>query len=50
MKKKNPEVTVREATQDDIPALVQLNRAAYPALAEENVVSKDQRRRTAAHG
>lgn len=31
-------VEVRQATRDDIPALVALNRAAYPTLAEENVV------------
>ncbi len=31
-------VRVREATPRDIPALVQLNRAAYPTMAEDNVV------------
>lgn len=31
-------VTVRLARHDDIPALVALNKAAYPVLAEENVV------------
>lgn len=35
---KKPRVRVREATRADIPALVALNRAAYPALAEDNVV------------
>ena len=29
---------VRPATGDDIPALVRLNRAAYPTLAEDNIV------------
>jgi len=36
-KKKLP-VKIRETTRDDIPALMALNRAAYPTLAEENVV------------
>lgn len=31
-------IHVRLATSDDIPALVALNRAAYPTMAEENVV------------
>lgn len=31
-------VRVREATRTDIPALVELNLAAYPVLASENVV------------
>ena len=31
-------VRVREATRDDIPRLMELNRAAYPVLADENVV------------
>lgn len=35
---KSRPVTVREATRADIPALVELNRAAYPTLAEDNVV------------
>jgi predicted amidohydrolase/GNAT superfamily N-acetyltransferase len=38
MKKRRAAVTVREATRDDIPALIELNRAAYPVLANENVV------------
>jgi predicted amidohydrolase/GNAT superfamily N-acetyltransferase len=38
MSKKNAPVKVREATRDDIPKLVQLNRTAYPTMAEENVV------------
>jgi len=36
--KKKAAVHVREATRSDVPVLVALNRAAYPALAEENVV------------
>ena len=31
-------VKIRETTRDDIPVLMALNRAAYPTLAEENVV------------
>ncbi|MCW5555856.1 MAG: bifunctional GNAT family N-acetyltransferase/carbon-nitrogen hydrolase family protein [Verrucomicrobiae bacterium] len=31
-------VKVREASRQDIPALVELNRASYPTMAEENVV------------
>ena len=31
-------VRIRRATKNDIPKLVELNRAAYPALANENVV------------
>lgn len=38
MPKNVPHVKVREATRDDIPALLELNRAAYPGLAGENVV------------
>lgn len=36
--KKPATVRVREATRKDIPALMALNRAAYPVLAGENVV------------
>ncbi len=36
--KKKDTVTLREATRADIPALVELNKVAYPLLAEENVV------------
>lgn len=36
-KKKAP-VKIREATRADIPALLALNRAAYPVLANDNVV------------
>ncbi|HMP81494.1 MAG TPA: bifunctional GNAT family N-acetyltransferase/carbon-nitrogen hydrolase family protein [Verrucomicrobiota bacterium] len=36
--KPQAKVKVREATRDDIPALMALNRAAYPVLAGENVV------------
>ncbi len=38
MPKKKHEVTVREATRADIPALIELNTIAYPVLANENVV------------
>lgn len=31
-------ILVRQATRDDIPALMALNRAAYPTLAQENIV------------
>jgi predicted amidohydrolase/GNAT superfamily N-acetyltransferase len=36
--KKRIPIKVREATRADVPALVELNKAAYPQLAEENVV------------
>lgn len=36
--KKKMTLTLREATRADIPALVALNRAAYPTMAEDNVV------------
>jgi predicted amidohydrolase/GNAT superfamily N-acetyltransferase len=38
MAKKTPNLVIREATRDDIPALVELNKAAYPVLAKENIV------------
>jgi predicted amidohydrolase/GNAT superfamily N-acetyltransferase len=38
MKTINPRIVVREATRADIPALVELNKLAYPVLAAENVV------------
>ncbi len=38
MAKKKIEVSVRRATKADIPRLMALNRAAYPVMAEENVV------------
>jgi ribosomal protein S18 acetylase RimI-like enzyme len=38
MSKKKVAVKIREATRDDVPALLALNRAAYPVLAGENVV------------
>lgn len=38
MPKKKLPIKIREATRDDIPALLALNRAAYPVLASENVV------------
>ncbi len=33
-----PNVHVRQATESDIPALIQLNKAAYPTMAEDNIV------------
>lgn len=36
--KKTITIRVREATRQDIPALMELNRAAYPVLAADNVV------------
>ncbi len=36
--KEKPTVTCRLATASDIPALVALNRAAYPTMAEDNAV------------
>jgi predicted amidohydrolase/GNAT superfamily N-acetyltransferase len=33
-----PEIKIRQATSADIPALVTLNRVAYPTLAEDNIV------------
>jgi hypothetical protein len=38
MPAKKAVVRVREASRQDIPALIELNRAAYPGLASENVV------------
>jgi predicted amidohydrolase/ribosomal protein S18 acetylase RimI-like enzyme len=38
MSKKKAPVKIREATRDDVPALMALNRAAYPVLAGDNVV------------
>jgi len=38
MTKAKPHVKIREATRADVPALIELNRAAYPVLAGENVV------------
>ena len=34
----NSQVQVRQATETDVPALVSLNKAAYPTLAEDNIV------------
>ena len=31
-------ILIREATLEDIPALIELNRVAYPILAQENVI------------
>jgi len=36
--KKNSEVHVRPARQEDLPALVKLNLEAYPQMAQDNVV------------
>lgn len=36
--KKSSSVKIREATRADIPVLMALNRAAYPVLANDNVV------------
>jgi predicted amidohydrolase/GNAT superfamily N-acetyltransferase len=33
-----PNIHVRQATEADIPALVRLNKAAYPTMAEDNIV------------
>lgn len=38
MPKKKTSVKVREASRKDIPELIELNRAAYPVMANENVV------------
>ena len=38
MSKKKLPVKIRQATRDDIPQLLTLNRAAYPVLANDNVV------------
>lgn len=32
------QITVRQARFDDIPALIELNRASYPDMAKENIV------------
>jgi predicted amidohydrolase/GNAT superfamily N-acetyltransferase len=37
-KKAKSDVLIREATRKDIPSLIQLNRDAYPVLANENIV------------
>jgi len=38
MTKKKSRIKVRQAERGDVPALVELNRASYPGLAQENVV------------
>lgn len=38
MTKNKNTIKVRQATKNDIPRLLELNRAAYPVLASENVV------------
>jgi predicted N-acetyltransferase YhbS len=40
-----PRVSIRTSTLHDIPALVALNRAAYPDLAEQDVVFTDEQLR-----
>jgi GNAT superfamily N-acetyltransferase len=40
-----PRVTTRRATDRDVPALVALNRAAYPDLAEQEVVFLEEQLR-----
>ncbi len=41
MPKTQSTVKIREATLDDIPALIELNRVAYPVLAQENIIWGD---------
>ncbi len=41
MGKKAIRVKVREATREDVPNLVKLNRAAYPGMAQENIVWRE---------
>jgi len=38
MPKPKASVLIRQATRADIPHLIELNRAAYPTLAQENIV------------
>lgn len=38
MPSKKNNIKIREAALEDIPALVELNHAAYPVLADENIV------------
>lgn len=38
MAKKKVPIKVREATRGDVPALIELNKAAYPVMAGENIV------------
>ena len=38
MATKRSSIKVRTAVRDDVPALIELNRAAYPTLSNENVV------------
>jgi predicted amidohydrolase/GNAT superfamily N-acetyltransferase len=38
MSRTKPAIKVREATRQDIPALIELNHAAYPVLASDNIV------------
>lgn len=38
---KGVNVIIREATRTDIPRLIELNKTAYPSMAEENIVWKE---------
>lgn len=38
MSRSKPAIKIREATSEDVPELVRLNRAAYPVLARDNIV------------
>ena len=40
--KNNSAIHIRDATRADIPAMVALNKAAYPAMAADNVVWADR--------
>jgi predicted amidohydrolase/GNAT superfamily N-acetyltransferase len=46
--KRNP-IRIRNATADDIPALIELNRVAYPNLSSENVVWGESHLRSHLH-
>lgn len=47
--KKKAVVKVRVATADDIPALVELNHAAYPKMAQDNIVWAESHLRSHLH-
>lgn len=40
--KEKSNIIIREATRTDIPAMVALNRAAYPNMAADNVVWEER--------
>lgn len=44
--KRQVKIEIREATRADIPELVALNRAAYPDLAEENIIWNQEQLRS----